>query len=343
MMSGARMSSGLSDSPKTTKATNNGPPLSARTFRGSPKPTSKVTPRVAGAWSMSPLIEAFPGSPPPVGSSGSSPISSLSSKTCSPKSEKTSFFSDMPANASTPRNQDGLENAKDYGRLCLTNFQNNPHKGSCLSKLSMASNPHHEIVEHQSNSEREERSVDEEDSHLACGEQSTNEESDGGGSPIAGRDKLMERPKPYHEFLDEVKKQELQAEVEAWKKAEQMKLMTKLRREEAAIEEWEFKQTSKALKDIKKLEIKLEKQRAKAVENTWKTISLTKEEANRRKIRARQCTIGRISAVSENYQKSNSSTKSLVWNKLTVYCKSMYFKSVRGKVPTSSQRQRSLK
>ncbi|KAL6124463.1 hypothetical protein ACLB2K_076975 [Fragaria x ananassa] len=349
MLSGGRMSSNMSDNSKTTKANINGSPMSARTFKSSAKMTSKVTPRVAAGgstWSMTPLMEILPGSSPPAGSSGSSPISPLSSKTCSPKSEKTQFFSDLPTNASTRLNQEGLEiNAKDFGRLCLTNFQANPHKGSCLSKLSMAdtsSSPHHEIVAHQSNSERDERSVDEEDSHLAQGEQSTNEDSDG-ESPIAGRDKLMDRPKPYHAFLDEVKKQELRAEVEAWKKAEQMKLMTKLRQEEAAIEEWEFKQTSKALKDIKKLEIKLEKQRAKAVENTWKKINMTKEEANKKKIRARQCTIGRLSEVSENSQKPNSSTKTLVWNKLTVYCKTMYFKSVRGKAPTSSERQRSLK
>ncbi|XP_050387581.1 remorin 4.2-like [Argentina anserina] len=343
MMSGTRMNSNLSDNPKTNKATITGSPMSARTFKSTANMTSKVTPRVAGgAWSMTPLMEVLPGSSPPAGSSDSSP---LSSKTCSPKSEKNHFFPDLPSNASTPRlNQDELENAKDYGRLCLTNFQANPHKGSCLSKLSMTNttfSAHHEIVGHQSNSEREERSVDEEDSHLAQGEQSTNEDSDV-ESPIAGRDKLMDRSKPYHEFLDEVKKQELQAEVEAWKKAEQLKLMTKLRREEAAIDEWEFKQTSKALKDIKKLEIKLEKQRAKAVENTWKTINMTKEEAKRKKVRARQCTIGRLSSVSENYQKTNP-TKSLVWNKLTVYCKSMYVKSVRGLAPTSSERQRSLK
>lgn len=284
-------------------------------------------------------MEVLPGSPPPVGSSGSSPISPLSSKTCSLKSE--GFFS--PTNASTPRNQDGMENAKEFGRLCLTNLQNNPHKGSCLSKLAMGetafSEPQHEYHRGQSNTEQE-SSVYEDFSHMASAEQSANEESDG-ESPIVGRDKLMDRPKPYHEFLDEVKKQKLRAEVEAWKKAEHMKLMTKLRREEAAIEEWEFKQTSKALEQIKKLENKLEKQRAKAVENTWKTINITKEEAKKKKARARQSTIGRISAVSEN-QRCNSSTKTVMWHKLTAYCKSMYFKSVRCNAPIS-ERQRSLK
>lgn len=125
--------------------------------------------------------------------------------------------------------KDGMENAKEFGRLCLTNLHNNPHKGSCLSKLAMGetafSEPQHEFLGGQSNTEQE-SSVYEDFSHMARAEQSANEESDG-ESPIVGRDKLMDRPKPYHEFLDEVKKQKLRAEVEAWKKAEHMKLMTK--------------------------------------------------------------------------------------------------------------------
>ncbi|KAK9910900.1 hypothetical protein M0R45_034836 [Rubus argutus] len=233
MMSRARMSPSFSsqtDSMKTTKPTINGSALSARTFKAQESQPVRSRPRVPGgapAWSMSPLMEVLPGSPPPVGSSGSSPISPLSSKTCSLKSE--GFFS--PTNASTPRNQDGMENAKEFGRLCLTNLQNNPHKGSCLSKLAMGetafSEPQHEFLRGQSNTEQE-SSVYEDFSHMARAEQSANEESD-------------------------VKKQKLRAEVEAWKKAEHMKLMTKLRREEAAIEEWEFKQTSKALEQIKSL------------------------------------------------------------------------------------------
>lgn len=47
------------------------------------------------------------------------------------------------------------------------------------------------------------------------------------GSIDAQQHKLMTRPKPYHAFLDEVKKQELEAEIDSWRKAKEMELMDK--------------------------------------------------------------------------------------------------------------------
>lgn len=67
-------------------------PLSARTFKN-PRAT----------WSMNPLKDALPGSPPPVCSGGSSPLSS-SATLCTPISD--SFYSDLPTTEfSTPRNK----------------------------------------------------------------------------------------------------------------------------------------------------------------------------------------------------------------------------------------------
>ncbi|CAN6562522.1 unnamed protein product [Malus baccata var. baccata] len=307
-------------------------PLSARTFKN-PRAT----------WSMNPLKDALPGSPPPFCSGGSSPLSS-SATLCTPISD--SFYPDLPTTElSTPRNKgiisgfevkEGMESsATGFGRFCQPKLLNNSPKGYCLSKLSMHetvfSDPNRTFdLGRESPSEREESSVyNEEYKHIVpSADQSSDEESDGRSLNFR-TEKLMDRPKPYHEFLDEVKNQELKAEIKAWKKAEHMRLMTRLRKEEAAIDDWEFKQTSKALKEIKKLESKLEKERAKAVENTWKTISIAKEEANNKKIKVRRSTIGKISSVSETYQKASFSTKKFIWHKVTAYCKSMYLKSVR--------------
>lgn len=46
-------------------------------------------------------------------------------------------------------------------------------------------------------------------------------------SPITGDIRMLTRPKPYHAFLDEIKKQEAEAQVDASRKAAQMKFMKK--------------------------------------------------------------------------------------------------------------------
>lgn len=72
--------------------------------------------------------------------------------------------------------------------------------------------------------EKEENSVHEY-SHQACAQ--TTYEASEAGSIDAQQHELMTRPKPYHAFLDEVKKQELEAEIDSWRKAKQMELMDK--------------------------------------------------------------------------------------------------------------------
>lgn len=72
--------------------------------------------------------------------------------------------------------------------------------------------------------EKEESSVHEY-SRQACA-RSTYEPSEA-GSVDAQQHELMTRPKPYHAFLDEVKKQELEAEIDSWRKAKQVELMDK--------------------------------------------------------------------------------------------------------------------
>lgn len=96
-----------------------------------------------------------------------------------------------------------------------------------------------------------------------------------------GNHKLMTRPKPYSDFLDEIKAQELEAQMGAWKKAKHRELMNKLRRNEAVIRDWEYKQTQKALKDTRKVENKLERKRTEALERAQKRINKARKEANK--------------------------------------------------------------
>ncbi|KAF8379223.1 hypothetical protein HHK36_028653 [Tetracentron sinense] len=125
---------------------------------------------------------------------------------------------------------------------------------------------------------------DDEKSQVESGD-SRYEDSDT-GSPIHGHHRLMNRPKPYHAFLGEIRRKELETEVNAWKEAKHLKLMNEslLRRKEAAINAWEFKQTRKALNDMKKLENKLETKRVNAIEKSQKKIRLTQRKADKKKV-----------------------------------------------------------
>ncbi len=71
----------------------------------------------------------------------------------------------------------------------------------------------------------EESSIPEELSYVSCGS------SIHGASELDSmnneQQKMMTRLKPYHAFLDDVKRHEIEAEINAWKKAKYMKLIKK--------------------------------------------------------------------------------------------------------------------
>ncbi|PON57729.1 Remorin, C-terminal [Trema orientale] len=273
------------DSTVSSKSSNNGQPSFSRTFANSRRTIAK-----SSDWSLNSLMEALPESPSPVCSAGTTP---LSSRTSSPKSN--AFFSQLSTESSTPRSQSysAVLNGIKLSRFYHPDTQNNYPQAI------------------------EESSVPEEFSHQSSVH--GNFGASDGGSPDGLQHNLMTRPKPYSTFLDEVKKQELEAEKEARRKTKQSELIDKLTRKEAAINEWEHKQTSKIVEEMKRLESKLEKKRARALEKFQRRISITKAEANKMTTKARRETIEKISEISKISSRAQD-TKNSTCVKLIRFC-----------------------
>ncbi|KAL5571857.1 hypothetical protein UlMin_021454 [Ulmus minor] len=262
-------------------------------INGSPATSNghSSSPRNCSAWTMTSLMEVLPESPSPICSKAST--NPLRSSSFSPKSD--TFFPQFPTESLTPRNQnfrtveveEWVKLAKRSGRFYQTNMQNYYPQGR-------------------------ENLVPEDYSYQACSDSIL-----GGGSETRSplQDSLISRPKPYSTFLDEVRKQELETEIETWRKVKQIELIEKLRRKEAAISEWEWKETSKFVEEMKKLESKLEKKRAKALAKLEKRIGKTKAKANKKSTKARRSTIEKITTVSKISARVRA-TKSFLWTKL---------------------------
>ncbi|KAK7837235.1 hypothetical protein CFP56_021464 [Quercus suber] len=99
----------------------------------------------------------------------------------------------------------------------------------------------------------EESEVPEELSNVACGN-SIHGASEADNLNNIEQKSLLTRLKPYHAFLDDVKRHKIDAEIEAWKKAKYLKLMSKLERKEEDINDWEFEKTKKAKEEMKQFE-----------------------------------------------------------------------------------------
>ncbi|KAL9669326.1 hypothetical protein QQ045_006871 [Rhodiola kirilowii] len=130
-------------------------------------------------------------------------------------------------------------------------------------------------------------------------------------SPFLPYHKLLSRPKPYHEFLNEVEKQEVESKVYAWDQALQNDNIEKYahyyyycflpctgdppeisscgrwRKREAAIREWEMKQTRKAARELEELESKQKKEMAKAVEKLQQKMTRIQSKAAEKKAKGR--------------------------------------------------------
>ncbi|CAJ2665131.1 unnamed protein product [Trifolium pratense] len=66
--------------------------------------------------------------------------------------------------------------------------------------------------------------------------------------------KLIGRPKPYDEFLNETRKKKLEADKDARNKAKHLQLTQRLRKKEEAINDWELQQTMKAMDHMDKIQ-----------------------------------------------------------------------------------------
>ncbi|KAK9142984.1 hypothetical protein Syun_012384 [Stephania yunnanensis] len=131
-------------------------------------------------------------------------------------------------------------------------------------------------------------------------------------SSITGVETMsMTRPRPYNDFLDEVKKKEFEDQIDAWKEAKLTKLMNKLRKRENAVNAWEHKQTWKATMEMKKTEKELERQRSMALKKMKESISDITTKADEKRARERQCTMNAIAKVTRTADKSRDSRSSI--------------------------------
>ncbi|GAV69582.1 Remorin_C domain-containing protein [Cephalotus follicularis] len=273
--------------------------------------------RCCPSWSMKPLLDALPDSPSPICSNGFSPLTAATSDSFhSQSSRKLSNASKI--STSSLGIDEWIKNNGTYQpnlcNNCHIEVKQSSSPKCCLSMSSMYGSPLTTI-----NPEVCSMSIAlvKEDSSSICDEESRHSSYNrvGNAGSSGGPEKLMTRPKPFHAFMDQVRTQEFEAEIDAWKKAKHRKLMTKLRRKEGAISDWEFQQTMKAMKEMKKLESKLERSRVEALETTQKRIDRARKEATEKKKKARESAVKKISRVTSLSQKIRA-TKNFNWLKL---------------------------
>ncbi|KAK9274098.1 hypothetical protein L1049_018912 [Liquidambar formosana] len=180
-------------------------------------------------WSITSLLAILPDSPSPICSS-----STTSPKSFPPSSEMV--YPRASNELSTPRNQDTLsdmskpsESSKEIDEW-IENANNLPcsyepnlqSKDGSMKRSSISTVFESALTEIPSITLP---TIAEDKSSLEC--RQSRYESPGFESPFDGRHKLMTRPKPYREFLDEIKRLELEARINAWKSARHMKYMDK--------------------------------------------------------------------------------------------------------------------
>ncbi|XP_075645924.1 uncharacterized protein LOC142617110 [Castanea sativa] len=245
-------------------------------------------------WSVGSLMAVLPDSPSPICSVYSSPRDSRN------QSSDTVSFDSKRVTTSTE-----IDKWMDNSR---THLQRPNLVQACDHELSSQTLPPLE----------EESEVPEELSNVACGN-SLHGASEADSLNNIEQQSLLTHLKPYHAFLDDVKRHKFDAEIEAWKKAKYLKLMSKLERKEEDINDWEFEKTKKANEEMTKFENKLERKRAQALKKTEEKISRAKEVANKKTTKARRSTIEEITAVSKFSDKIQAS-KSLLLLKLRKLC-----------------------
>ncbi|KAJ6344408.1 hypothetical protein OIU76_006013 [Salix suchowensis] len=276
-------------------------------------------------WSLSPLSAALPESPPPICSDCSSP----------PRSSATIFYSLAPTVLSTSRSQSARSNFSKppvssnieieewvQSGKNLNGFQRHTDDGiatqNCHSKYCLRQSA---VADHEVHSRTLSSFLNEDQEKLPYDSNPKydhNINSSDAGSVDCGNHKLTTRPKPYSDFLDEMKAQELEAQMGAWKKAKHRELMTKLSRNEAVIHDWEYKQTQKALKDMRKVENKLERKRAEALERAHKRINKARNEANKAAGKLRESAMKKVTKIAR--ESETQGTKNPIWRKLLKLC-----------------------
>ncbi|KAG2669276.1 hypothetical protein I3760_14G026900 [Carya illinoinensis] len=252
------------------------------------------------ASNMRSLMAVLPKSPSPICSDCSSPRDSTTCSTLSQTSNSQVPTSSCIVSFDSPTSRkdiDGwMENAKSCCWVRQPYLLNNQFK-ALDQELSSPTLPSTEELSYQAYADS----------------------MHGARSQNDGQHKLLSQVEPHHALFDEVKRRELEADIDAWKKAKFLELVDELERKEAAISIWEFEKTKKAMEELEKLESKLERKRLREIEKTQKKIGRVNKEANKKKSKARRSTIEEISAVSAITEKIRA-TKSFLLLVLKKFC-----------------------
>ncbi|GMH31272.1 hypothetical protein Nepgr_033115 [Nepenthes gracilis] len=127
------------------------------------------------------------------------------------------------------------------------------------------------------------------------------------------------RPKPYTDFLDQLKTQQIDAQIDTWCKSKHIKLQNKLRRKDADIDAWEWREINKAKQDMKTVEKKLQEKRAKAEEKMQVRIGHVKMVSANERTRWQRLISRKMSEVAKASEKMRA-TKSMTWLKRMTCC-----------------------
>ncbi|XP_072955582.1 uncharacterized protein [Typha angustifolia] len=147
------------------------------------------------------------------------------------------------------------------------------------------------------------------------GSASVNDNS--GDDTSAVTDRLRPSSARFHSFVSQERRSEMEAKLIAWKEAQMLNHINKLRKQEVAIEEWERKQIGKAKQSMKLIETKLEKERTKAMNKMQRKILITQKKAEKKKLKEHAAATQKISKVIAAFEKI-SRTGKLPWKLVLV-------------------------
>ncbi|XP_077242970.1 uncharacterized protein LOC143883506 isoform X2 [Tasmannia lanceolata] len=116
-------------------------------------------------------------------------------------------------------------------------------------------------------------------------------------------------PTPFTDFMSEVKRNEIEAKITAWKAAKALKLTNKLRSKETEISAWESKQIKKARNDVKEFERKMDEKREKAFQKMEQRINEVRRKAEEKKVKKRNEALKKISQLSQVAKKMGATGK----------------------------------
>ncbi|XP_072987727.1 uncharacterized protein [Typha latifolia] len=301
--------------------------------------------RSCGVWSMGSLMDHRPITPSPV----CSPVSSLS---CSPPSglryysqvstaddsnfatpDQSCVVSNDNAKESTSREE--VEEAEGRDAAAKKEFKRASQASTANKRSQMQKR--REVINHDDgrrlsiiSEEKDERvhtknwrtatmspRLSSDGDYYLGGSGSASVNDNSGDDTSVVTDRLRSSSARFHSFVAQERRSEMEAKLIAWKEAQMLNHINKLRKQEVAIEEWERKQIGKAKQSMKLIETKLEKERTKAMNKMQRKILITQKKAEKKKLKEHAAATQKISKVIAAFEKI-SRTGKLPWKLVLV-------------------------